>query len=446
MATTIKKLSSLPILSLLLLIIFLLFSAAPKTATAISTSSVDILLTLLRHRGHTLLANAISTSDLLFDILRLPSLTILAPPNPSLYAPYLTQTRPVYLSNLRLHVVPYLLSLSLPASPTPQPTLIRTLLPSRNLHLTVNSSSLLVNGVEIILPPLYYSTSLAVYRLRRSMSFADLYRPLVPYPRNGRLPPVHRTTALPLFQRRNLTVFSAVNWTITPLVPLNRTVFPVVNWTVAPLVPFNRTVFPPVNRTVTPLVPPNQTVCAPVNRTFTPNLTPPSRTVPAPAPVNNPKFTLFSRTVSAPAPVNNPAFTLFRRTVPAPAPVNDMTVVLFNRTVPAPAPDDNMTVALFNRTVPAPAPVDNLTVLPHPENLSVACPPELAFDFGLFAPPAPTPTPASAPETKNSPAPYMEEVKCVPLDAEDVRCRLLDVGHIDGDDYDMLRFLTDHDL
>ncbi|KAJ4832240.1 hypothetical protein Tsubulata_002000 [Turnera subulata] len=469
-----------PNLSLLAIFFLFLFTAVgPKATTAIPTSSADFLLTLLRNRGHTLFANAISTSDLLFDILRLRAVTLFAPPNPSLYILDLTQTPPIYLSTLRLHVVPYLLSLSLPANATPPPTLIRTLLPSRLLHLTANTtadgapSSLLINGVELVLPPLYYSTSLAVYRLRRSLSFPDLYRP-VSRPRNSRVPAQPNRTAE--FEEKNSTVLPSVNWTVTSLVPPppNRPVFSPVNWTVMP--PRNRPVFSPINWTVTPLVPPpppNLTVFDAVNWTFTPLVSPP---VPAPniTAFDAVNWTFTPLVSPSAAPPNITAFDAVNWTfTPLVAPAPNITVFdavnwtftpnLMPQNLTVPDAVDNLTViALFNRTVPSHPPAEA------PKNISVESPPPtVALDFGvIFAPPVPSPATSSVPSpaasplhspatspapsaapigAKISPALQMEGVKCGPFDEEDVRCALLAEGHVGDDDY-MLRPLADHDL
>ncbi|KAK9217994.1 hypothetical protein WN943_006628 [Citrus x changshan-huyou] len=150
----------------------------PTTPAGIPTSDLDAVLLLLHAGGHTLFANAIATSDLLFDLLSLPSLTLFAPTDPSLFAVDMTQTPPFYLSILRLHVLPLrlswteLLQLISPSNNNNNSSRLPTLLPSRDLHVTRgDSGALLVGGVQVVMPGLYYSSYVAVHGLAGILTF-----------------------------------------------------------------------------------------------------------------------------------------------------------------------------------------------------------------------------------------------------------------------------------
>ncbi|CAI0439198.1 unnamed protein product [Linum tenue] len=151
-------------------IIFLLIAAAaflPTPAKAIPTDSLDYVLYFLRSRGHSLFANAISTSDLLFDVLSLPSLTLLPPVDPALFAIDMTESPELYLAVLRLHVLPYRIDLRYLQNNAS----LHTLVPSRRLHATradppAAVASLHLDGVEVLFPALFDSSIVAVYGLQ----------------------------------------------------------------------------------------------------------------------------------------------------------------------------------------------------------------------------------------------------------------------------------------
>ncbi|KAJ0011353.1 hypothetical protein Pint_32909 [Pistacia integerrima] len=166
---------AIKILTLLTLFTFLFFSTS---VTSISTHDLDALLTLLRANGHSLFANAISTSDLLFDLLSLPSLTLLAPTDPSLFALDMTQTPSFYLSTLRLHALPRRLSWS-SFLLLPNGSSLPTLLPSRQLRLTRRDGANVVlvvstiggGAVQLVMPGLFYSSHVAVHGLAGILTF-----------------------------------------------------------------------------------------------------------------------------------------------------------------------------------------------------------------------------------------------------------------------------------
>ncbi|CAN0881290.1 Fasciclin-like arabinogalactan protein 19 [Linum grandiflorum] len=164
MKSSSKKLYlDLPIVFLVLISTAGFFFLNQKPAEAISTESLDYILYLLRSRGHSLFANGISTSDLLFDVLSLPSLTLLPPSDSALFALDMTADSPaLYLATLRLHVIPFRIvdfrnNASLP-----------TLAHSRRLRVANKNGDgvVVVDGVEVIFPAVYYQSNVAVYALR----------------------------------------------------------------------------------------------------------------------------------------------------------------------------------------------------------------------------------------------------------------------------------------
>ncbi|KAL5857213.1 hypothetical protein ACOSQ3_004671 [Xanthoceras sorbifolium] len=272
--TSFKILSLLTVLTLLSL---------ASTITAISTEDVDAVLLLLRAQGHVLFANAISTSDLLFDILSLPSLTLLAPSDPTLFALDMTNTPHFYISTLRLHALPLRLSwyqLRILSNGS----FLQTLLPSRQLRVLRSQelNTFVVDGgggdgsaVQVVFPGLYYSRDVAVHGLGGILTFRSkiggsvLSPPPVPKfnstssgnnrNRTVYYPPVPRTNSSSSSNNRSNTVFFRpvpripeilpINQTIRPP-PVNRTmVFPVSKSPTTPSNHTNRTEFSPVNRT-----------------------------------------------------------------------------------------------------------------------------------------------------------------------------------------------------
>ncbi|KAK2638698.1 hypothetical protein Ddye_026493 [Dipteronia dyeriana] len=270
--------TSFKILSLLTLLT-LLTSAA--TVMAISTEDVDAVLLLLRAQGHALFANAISTSDLLFDILSLPSLTLLAPTDPTLFALDMTNTPPFYISTLRLHALPLRLSwsqLRLLSNGSSLPTLLysRELLVLRrrqvNTFVVHGGSGGDVDGVsavEVVMPGLYYSRDVAVHGLGGILTLrskidasANLSPPPVPSNNKNRtvfFPPFPRINTSSSINSRNRNVFFPPVPRIPEILPINHTVRPPLD---------NRTNSSPpsVNRTGT-FNRSNRTDSSPVNRT-----------------------------------------------------------------------------------------------------------------------------------------------------------------------------------
>ncbi|KAK3230840.1 hypothetical protein Dsin_002721 [Dipteronia sinensis] len=302
--------TSFKILSLLTLLTLLSSSA---TVTAISTEDVDAVLLLLRAQGHALFANAISTSDLLFDILSLPSLTLLAPTDPTLFALDMTNTPPFYISTLRLHALPLRLSWS-QLRLLSNGSLLPTLLYSHELLVLRRRqvNTFVVHGggggdgdsgstVDVVMPGLYYSRDVAVHGLGGILTLrskidasANLSPPQVPSNNKNRtvfFPPVPRINTSSSGNSRNRNVFFPPIPRIPEILPINHTVRPpLVNRTKRSAPANNHTVSSPpsVNRTVVFQVPKfstsnrtNHTDSSPVNRTAV--VSPP----PGPAVVEN---------------------------------------------------------------------------------------------------------------------------------------------------------------
>ncbi|CAN1141791.1 Fasciclin-like arabinogalactan protein 19 [Linum perenne] len=133
----------------------------PTPATSIPTDSLDYILYFLRSRGHSLFANAIATSDLLFDVLALPTATILPPSDPALFAMDMTEFPSFYLAVLRLHVIPFRIDLRYLQNNAS----LHTLVSSRRLHSTRSPDGLRLDGVEVLVPALYDTVNVAVFAL-----------------------------------------------------------------------------------------------------------------------------------------------------------------------------------------------------------------------------------------------------------------------------------------
>ncbi|CAN0906776.1 Fasciclin-like arabinogalactan protein 19 [Linum grandiflorum] len=148
-------------------IIFILIIAAtatiPTPATSIPTDSLDYVLYFLRSRGHSLFANAIATSDLLFEVLALPSVTILPPSDPAIFAMDMTELPSFYLAVLRIHVIPFRIDLRYLQNNAS----LHTLVPSRRLHAARGRGpdDLRLDGVQVLFPSLYDSNNVAVFAL-----------------------------------------------------------------------------------------------------------------------------------------------------------------------------------------------------------------------------------------------------------------------------------------
>ncbi|KAF3573679.1 hypothetical protein F2Q69_00060895 [Brassica cretica] len=141
----------------------------PHASAGVPLEEFERAITVLRVRGRALFANAIITSDLLFDLLSVESLTLFVPTDSMLFDLDMTHSSYFYVSTLRLHSVPLRLPFSDLRS-LPNATSLPTLLPSHHLRLTKPSSSssndsISLDGVPVLLPGLFYGEQLAVHGL-----------------------------------------------------------------------------------------------------------------------------------------------------------------------------------------------------------------------------------------------------------------------------------------
>ncbi|KAG7646395.1 Fasciclin-like arabinogalactan protein 19 [Arabidopsis thaliana] len=145
----------------------LIILCLPHPSTGVPLEELERAIAILRVRGRALFANAIITSDLLFDLLSDESLTLFAPTDSMLFDLDMTHSLPFYVSTLRLHSVPLRLSLSGLRS-LPNSSSLPTLLPSHRLLLTKHSSSndsIFLDGVQLLIPGLFDGQHIAVHGL-----------------------------------------------------------------------------------------------------------------------------------------------------------------------------------------------------------------------------------------------------------------------------------------
>ncbi|KAF8086913.1 hypothetical protein N665_0609s0043 [Sinapis alba] len=144
----------------------------PRPSAGVPMEELERAITVLRVRGRALFANAIVTSDLLFDLLSVEALTLFAPTDSMLFDLDMTHSFSFYVSTLRLHSVPVRLPFSDLRS-LPNATSLPTLLPSHHLLLSTPSSSnesVYLDGVHILLPGLFYGQHLAVHGIAGLLS------------------------------------------------------------------------------------------------------------------------------------------------------------------------------------------------------------------------------------------------------------------------------------
>ncbi|CAN8267027.1 unnamed protein product [Cochlearia groenlandica] len=171
-----------------ILVALVLFLRFPAVA-AVPSEELESAISVLRVRGRDLFANAITISDILFDLLSAESLTLLAPTDSMLYNLDISYSLSLYVSTLRLHALPLRLPISELRS-LPNGSSIPTFLPSHSLLLTKLSSSdsVYLDGVRILLPGLFYGQNIAVHGLANVLPLRSLYPDLEE--RAVALPPV----------------------------------------------------------------------------------------------------------------------------------------------------------------------------------------------------------------------------------------------------------------
>ncbi|CAF2142827.1 hypothetical protein HID58_008061 [Brassica napus] len=154
------------IVSLTSFVLFALMLCLPLPSVAVPSEELEIAISVLRVRGRALFANAITTSDILFDLLSAESLTLLVPTDAMLFDLDMRYSLPMYISTLRLHALPLRLTISELRS-LPNASSVPTFLPSHSLLLTKPSSSdsVYLDGVEVYLPGLFNDQHIAVHGL-----------------------------------------------------------------------------------------------------------------------------------------------------------------------------------------------------------------------------------------------------------------------------------------
>ncbi|KAI8000355.1 Fasciclin-like arabinogalactan protein 19 [Camellia lanceoleosa] len=99
-----------------------------STVIAVPDQELESMLAVLRTRGYNLFCNALTTSDLYFDLLAGTSFT-----DSSLFALDMTSSASVYITALRYHIVPLRLSLADLRNLT-SGSILPTLLPKSHLR------------------------------------------------------------------------------------------------------------------------------------------------------------------------------------------------------------------------------------------------------------------------------------------------------------------------
>ncbi|CAH2037568.1 unnamed protein product [Thlaspi arvense] len=148
-------------------------------SAGVPLEELERAITVLRVRGRALFANAIITSDLLFDLLSVESLTLFSPTDSTLFDLDMTHSLSFYVSTLRLHSVLLRLPFSALQS-LPNASSLPTLLPSHRLLLTKPSSSndsIYLDGVHVLLPGMFYGQHIAVHGLADILPLTALASP-----------------------------------------------------------------------------------------------------------------------------------------------------------------------------------------------------------------------------------------------------------------------------
>ncbi|KAI0496063.1 hypothetical protein KFK09_022370 [Dendrobium nobile] len=158
-----EKAKPLAVLLLLIPSLMLLFSSSME----ISEEELEDAIYSLRSRGYRLFGNAITSSDVNFDLLfSNASFTLFAPTDASLFSLDMVFSASAYVDVLRHHVALGRHSLPVLRSLIPG-TAISTLLPFGEIVISHSDSLdvITVDGVDVALPGLFYSQNLAVHGL-----------------------------------------------------------------------------------------------------------------------------------------------------------------------------------------------------------------------------------------------------------------------------------------
>ncbi|XP_019708327.1 uncharacterized protein [Elaeis guineensis] len=150
--------------------VLLLFLLSLQPTNSISDPELDAAISALRSRGYNLFGNAITTSDLRFDLLRPnSSYTLFAPTDSTLFALDMASSAAAYVRALRHHIA--LRRLPLPAlRALPPGSHLPTLAPRGNIAISrrrqsPNAYFITADGVDVVLPGIFYGQDVAVHGL-----------------------------------------------------------------------------------------------------------------------------------------------------------------------------------------------------------------------------------------------------------------------------------------
>ncbi|CAI9103936.1 OLC1v1002532C1 [Oldenlandia corymbosa var. corymbosa] len=147
------------------------------TVLSVHDDELESMLNLLRGRGYNLFSNAISTSDIFYEVLSGDSFTFFAPTDSSLFTLDMTNTASEYISALRCHIIPLRVlfpELRRLPSGSSLPTLVKNHRATVRLENPTSDSFITVDGVRVVLPDLYYSRNIAVHGLRGNLNCASV--------------------------------------------------------------------------------------------------------------------------------------------------------------------------------------------------------------------------------------------------------------------------------
>lgn len=152
----------------LLKILFIVLLSLADGVNGIHEQDLQAMLSALRSRGYNLFGNAITTSDIHYEILSGSSFTFFAPTDSALFALDMTATASNYVQTLRCHIVPRRFSMAnLRSLHSGSP--LHTLIHHHDIHIagrwSPDSYIITANGVDIVLPGLFYTRDIAVHGL-----------------------------------------------------------------------------------------------------------------------------------------------------------------------------------------------------------------------------------------------------------------------------------------
>ncbi|KAK2992799.1 hypothetical protein RJ640_009096 [Escallonia rubra] len=147
------------------ILLLILLSSLTAAVSAVPEQELLSMLAVLRARGYNLFANAITTSDLQYEILTGASYTFFAPTDSTLFAFDMTATASDYVAGLRSHAVSRRLSLADLLGLPPDSSSLPTLMPNHTIRVERRPDVITVDGVVIVVPGMFYGRNVAVHGL-----------------------------------------------------------------------------------------------------------------------------------------------------------------------------------------------------------------------------------------------------------------------------------------